>query len=166
MTRQSGTNLKHTNGRPDCGWKGIGWYHPDDVNFYNIETRELDSRSIATGCYHPSHHNDWHGGYPLPDRVSEWFPVTRHNPSSGSTDNAPDEIYSGYPRASATGTAPPFNTGSYYWPITWQWRVGTGNAKNFPVQRQEHEIFATGRCESRKGSHTEHTMYSDPSSGY
>lgn len=166
MTQQTGTNLKHTHGRPDCGWKGIGWYHPNDVNFYNIETRELDSRSIATGSYHPSHHNDWHGHYPPPERVSDWFPVVSYNTSRGSTDNAPDDIYSGYPNTAATGSAPPFNIGNYYWPITWQWRVGTGTARNFPVQRQEHQIFATGRCESRKGGNTEHTMYNDPTSSY
>jgi hypothetical protein len=47
-----------------------------------------------------------------------------------------------------------------------QWKVGTGAPKDFPVARQEHEIYSTGRCESRKGGNTEHTMYTDPTSGY
>jgi hypothetical protein len=34
------------------------------------------------------------------------------------------------------------------------------------VVRQEHEIFADGRCESRKGSHTERTMYNDSASSW
>jgi len=170
MKKASGTNLKHTHapthGRPDCGWKGIMWVHPNDVNFYYIKTRELDSLSVATGSYNPSHHGKWHGGYPLPDRASAWFPIILYIASRGSKVAMVDEIYSGYPSSAATGTAPPFNVGSYYWPITWQWRVGTGAARNFPVQRQEHQIFATGRCESRKGGHTEHTMYNEPASTY
>lgn len=167
MKRQAGTNLKHTHGRPDCGWKGIAYIHPNDVNFYRIETREVDSKSVATGSYHPSHHDQYHGNYPPPDRASAWFPIARHSDADGSTDDAPDEIYSGYPSTAATGTAPPFTVGSYYWPITWQWKVlGSANIHDFSSVRQEHEIFNDGKCESRKGGHTEHTMYNDATSTY
>jgi hypothetical protein len=166
MKKQSSTNLKHTNGHPDCGWKGIAYVHPNDVNFYRVETREVDSLSVATGSYNPSHHGKYHGSYPPPDRVSAWFPIVSHSDADGSTDNAPDEIYSGYPSSTVTGTAPPFSVGSYYWPITWQWRVGTGVAHDFPAVRQEHEIFSDGKCESRKAGHTERTMPNDLTSNY
>jgi hypothetical protein len=167
MIQQSGTNLKHTAGRPDCGWKAITFFHPNDVNFYRIEDREMDSLSVATGCYNPSHHGKYHGNYPLPDRASGWFPMTRHSATDGTTDDAPDEVYSGYPSAAATGSSPPFTIGNYYWPIKLQWRVlGSSNIHDFSVVNQEHEIFSTGRCESRKGGHTEHTMYNDAASSY
>jgi hypothetical protein len=167
MEKKAGTNLKHTNGHPDCGWQGTQYLHPNDVNFYRVETRELDSLSVATGCYNPSHHGKYHGGYPLPDCASSWFPVKNHTEAHGSEVGMTDQIYSGYPAPSATGTAPPFTVGSYYWPITWQWRVvGSANTHNFPGIRQEHEIFATGKCESRKGGHTESSMYNDPTSTY
>jgi len=166
MIQQPGTHLKHVAGRPNCGWKGIAFFHPDDVNFYRMEDRELDSLSVATGCYNPSHHGKYHGNYAPPDRASGWFPMTRHT-ANGTTDDGPDEIYSGYPPTSATGAAPPFTAGKYYWPITWQWRVvGSSNIHNFPVVRQEHEIFPDGKCESRKGGHTEHCMYNDAASSY
>jgi hypothetical protein len=77
-----------------------------------------------------------------------------------------DSIYTGDPGAAVTGSKPPFTTGSGYFPITMQWRIGAGNARDFPVTRQEDEIFAVGQCESRKGSNTESTMYNDPTSSY
>jgi hypothetical protein len=164
MKRQPSTNLKHTNGRPDCGWKGIMYVHPDDVNFYRVETREKDSQAVATGSY-ATFNGVKHGNYPPPDNASVWFAITRHSETDGSTDDAPDDIYSGDPGTGATGAAPPFKIGKMHFPITIQWRVaGSGTIHDFPVIRQEHEIFDNGRCESRKGGLTEHAMHSDPTS--
>jgi hypothetical protein len=165
MQRKSGTDLKHKHGRPDCGWLGIMYVHPNDVNFYRIETREKDSQYVGTGVY-ASYTGDYHGNYPLPDRASSWFRISRHTEADGSTDDTPDTIYTGLPSVAATGAAPPFNVGAGYFPITIQWRVvGKTTIHDLPVVRQEDEIFASGRCESRKG-HVEHTMYSDPTSTY
>ena len=164
MERKPGSSLRHTAGRPDCGWKGIMYVHPDDVNFYNIETREKDSQYAGTGSSAGAN-GTYHGNYPPPDGASDWFPITRHAPGAGSTDDVPDTIYSG-DDPTATGNAPPFNAGSGHFPITMQWRVGTGAPKNFPVRNQEDEVFANGRCEMRKGGNTEHTMYNDAPSMY
>jgi type VI secretion system secreted protein VgrG len=161
MEKAPGTNLRHTNGRPDCGWKGKQWIHPDDVNFYNIERREVDSNAVCTGSYMPFN-NVLHGNYP--GGYGSWFGIDTHDPAKGSRAAMTDNIYSGDPGAGATGAAPPFNVGTMYFPIVYQWRVGTGTAHNFPAIRQEHEIFANGRCESRKGGNTESTMYNDPTS--
>jgi phage-related protein len=164
MDRFPGTGLKHTAGRPDCGWKGLTWFHPDDVNFYNMEDREQDSLSVTTGSYNPLSGQP-HGRYP--GGFSPWFPMTRHDPARGSTDDSPDSIYSGDPGSASTGTAPPFNPGTMYFPITLQWRViGLASIHNFGVLRQEHEIYASGKCESRKGGHTESRMYNDPASSW
>lgn len=165
MNRQPSTNLQHTQGRPDCGWKGIMYVHPNDVNFYNIETREKDSLCVGLNSY-ISFNNLWHGNYPQPDRVSSWFPIVSHSDTDGSTDNAPDRIYSGDPGAPATGNSTPFTAGSHHFPITMQWRIGTGSSHDFTIQRQEAEIFTTGRCEIRKGGNTEHRMYNDATSTY
>ena len=165
MKKKLGTNLKHTNGRPDCGWKGIMYVHPNDVNFYNIETREKDSKCVATGS-HSGFNNLWHGNYGGPDKASAWFPITSHSTTDGSTDNVPDTIHTGDPGATATRAAPPFTVGSHHYPITMQWKVGAGSVKDFPVKNHEAEIFANGRCEMRKGGNTEHTMYNDPTSTY
>ncbi len=167
MRRKTGTNLKHINGRPSCGWKGIKYLHPNDVNFYNLETRELDSKAVATGCYNPSHHDKYHGNYPPPERAGPWITIVSHTDAGGSGYGGTDTVYSGYPPTGATGTAPPFTTGDYYWPIVQQWQVvGLATVHSFPTVRQEHEIFADGKCESRKGGNTERTMYNDPDSDY
>lgn len=165
MKKQKGTNLNHTQGRPDCGWKGIMYVRPKDVNFYRIETREKDSQFVGHGSY-SGFTGDYHGGYPLPDRASAWFPIVHYSETLGSTDNAPDEIYTGDPGEAATGKAPPFTAGDGYFPITIQWRVIAGTIRDFAATNQEAEIFADGKCESRKGSHTEHTMHNDPTSTY
>ena len=163
--RKAGTNLRHKQYRPDCGWKGIVYVHPDDVNFYNIEVREKDSQYIGNNSY-KSYNGDWHGRYPLPDRVGPWIPIVSHTDADGSGYGGADKIYTGDPGAAVTGAAPPFKVGDGYFPIVRQWRVGTGAAHDFAAIRQEDEIFANGKCESRKAGNTESTMWDDPTSTY
>lgn len=167
MIRKPGTNLRHNHGHPDCGWLGEMYIHPNDVNFYNVEIREKDSLSVATGSYNPSHHGKYHGSYPPPDRASPWLVMANHTETNGSQLDAEDQIYSGYPHSSVTGTAPPFNVGTYYWEIVMQWRViGKATINDFPTVRQELEIFSDGKCETKKGGHSETCMYNDPTSSW
>ena len=168
MVQKPGSGIRHKNGVPSTGFLGNMYLQPTDVNFYNTENRELDSLSVGAGSYHPSHHGKYHGGYPPPDRASGWFQITRHNTTDGSTDGGDDQIWTGYPPPAALGASPPpFNVGTYYWEITMQWRVvGSANIYDFPVQRQESEIFADGRCEIRKGGITKSTIYSDADSSW
>jgi hypothetical protein len=150
----------HGIGRPHCHWQGTWFVHPNDVNFYRIRFRERDSKYVGTGSY-SSYTGDWHGHYPLPDRASSWFRITDHTDAGGSEVAAVDTVDTGDPGAAITGAAPRFKVGSGYFPITMQWRVGDGTIRDFPATRQEDEIFANGRCESRKGGNTESTMYND-----
>jgi hypothetical protein len=146
---------------------GEAYVNPNDVNFYGINTREIDSLSVATGSYNPSHHNQFHGGYPMPDRASEWVRllIKNHSDADGTKMSMQDEIYSGYPSTMVTGAAPPFNVGAYHWDIPWQWKVGTGAAKNFPTNLlQTNEIFIDGKCVVSKDGHSEFSMYDDPDS--
>jgi hypothetical protein len=70
-------------------------------------------------------------------------------------------------RALLHGRGSALQKGSGYFPITIQWRViGKATIHDFAAVRQEDEIFENGPCESRKGSHTEFTMHSDPASTY
>jgi len=164
MKRKSGTNLKHTNGRPDCGWTGEMYLNPKDVNFYRVEVRELDSEAVCTGSYTPFN-GVKHGNYPAPDHASAWLTAGTHTDADGNKVNMIDNIYSGDPGSGATNAAPPFKVGTMYFPITFQWRVkGKATKHNFPVVRQEHEIFANGKCESKKGGNPESCMHSDPTS--
>ncbi len=162
MKRVSG--IKHANGRPDCGWQGNFYIHPNDVNFYNVNIREKDSQAVTTGSYNVFS-GVWHGNYPPPDQASAWLSLTSHTDADGTKAAGTDSVYSGDP-AAAAGAAVPFNVGTMHFPITLQWKVGTGAAKNFPIVRQEHEIYANGACESRKGGNTERKLFSEPTSSY
>jgi hypothetical protein len=164
MVRRPGSKLRHAHGRPDCGWLGVMYLHPDGVNFQSVETREMDSHYTGTGCY-AGFNGDYHGNYPLPERASDWFPMKRHTPH-GTTDDIPDTIYTGDPGAQVTGAQPPFVAGSGYFPITIQWKVGTSKPKDLPIVKQEDAVISNGKCESRKGGHSESTKYNDPTSTY
>jgi len=138
--------------------------HPNDVNFYRVETREKDSQFVATGCL--SHFTgDYHGSYPPPDRVSSWFLLTSHTDADGSKGALVDNVDTGDYSVADAGAAPPFNVGTGYFPIVWQWRVvGSATVHDFSTVRQEEEGFANGKVESKKGGNTESTMYDDPTS--
>jgi len=164
MRRVPGSSLVHKARRPSCGWLGRMFLHPTDVNFGHVETRELDSQYIGTGSF--SHGSgEYHGHYPLPDRASEWYPITRYNDGWGSTDTSEDMIYSGDAGEEFTGSGPPFREGSGYFPITIQWRLrrGPGRIHNLPVKRQSDRISSDGKCTIEKGDHVESTRYDDPS---
>lgn len=140
---------------------------PADVNFYNMEIRELDSACVATGSYSPFN-GVKHGRYPPPDYASGWFDLLQHSATGGSYNpTLRDAIYSGYPGPVAMGAASPFTPGSMHFDIVMQWRVvgSTSAPKNFAVQRQEHEVTAAGQCTTRKGGHSESFLFSDPSTG-
>lgn len=171
MKREPGTNLKHTRNRPNCGWFGVIFVHSNDVNFYNIQVREKDSKCVSSGS-HSVFKGLPHGRYPPPDYASSWLTISMstHSSSDGSKVNTSDNIDTGDPGIAAGavpphGTAPPFIAGEHHYPITFQWRVkGKTSIYDFPVVRQEAEVFTNGKCESRKGGNTEPTMYSDPTS--
>lgn len=163
MKRVSG--ISHTAGHPDSGFRGEFYVHPNDVNFYAIDFREMDSQAVTTGSF-ASQAGRYHGNYPLPTRAGPWGAITGHTDADGSHVGLLDTVTSGYPSSGDTGSAPPFNVGTKYWTIPTQWKVGTGAPKALPLQVQNHEIFATGRSESQKGGVTVSKMYNDPASGF
>jgi type VI secretion system secreted protein VgrG len=163
--RRKGSTLEHTNPWPDCGWTGLMYVHPNDVNFYRVQIRELDSQAVATGCY-AGWAGIYHGNYPAPTRASVWLALTSHSEQRGSKSQGEDHVYSGRPvSAWAGGGNPPFATGNMHFPMTWQWRVrGSSTRNNFPQFRQRHVVTGPGQCTSSKAGHSESCMYSDPTS--
>ncbi len=166
MYRKSGTNIHHTNNKPDCGYHTTLYLHPNDVNFYRLEVRETDSQAVSTGSFNSgAFANQWHGGYPLPDRVSGWLPANNHTERYGTSIGGHDHVYSGYPGTGAVGGAPPFTEGTKEYPIRWQWHViGKRAVHNLSSARQRHVISAEGRCTSSKAGYTASALYSDPGS--
>jgi hypothetical protein len=135
MKMRPGTKT-HPSGRPQVAWKGQIFVHPNDVNFYRVEVREKDSQYVGTGSY-KKYTGDWHGNYPPPDRVSDWLtlPMADHTDADGNKVSGQDTVDTGDPGAAVTGSKPPFKVGSGYFPIVWQWHVGSGSAKDFPEAR-------------------------------
>ena len=163
MIRQPGTGLLHTAGGVTCGWYGRMFIHPNDVNFYRIETNETNSQYLNGIGSYSGKNGAWH--QPVGQVESVYFPIVAHTDADGSRVGMTDNIVNGDPGTAARGNGPPFIAGSGYFPITWQWKIlGSATVHAFPVTRQEGELFTTGRCESRKGGNTEFTMYNDATS--
>jgi type VI secretion system secreted protein VgrG len=161
MERKQGTPLKHHEGRPDCGWIGVEWIHPNDVNFYNVQRREVDSRCVGTGCYSgPEFNGALHGRYVGGFGLWANVHMRDHDPAKGSKAAMEDHIYGGDP-GPAVGDKPPFQPGTASFDIIHQWAVCNGTPHDFPAIRQEHVISADGTCVSAKGGNVEITMYSN-----
>lgn len=146
--------IQHTNGRPDCGFRAQVNLQPDTVSFHNVEIRELNSQATANGFYAPFnglHHQ------PAAQAHSAWFTVRQCIAGQGSPANLLDNIYSGDPGGTAA-------LGHMEFPITWEYRVGTGAAKAFPGFVQTHDVDAAGKCTSSKGGETVSRVPSDPTS--
>ena len=163
MIRTPGTNLLHTQGQPNCGWYGTMFIHPNDVNFYRVETNETNSQYVNGIGSYTGKNGRWH--QPETQTESAYFLMNNHTETDGSRVAMMDNINNADPGVAARGAAVPFIAGSGYFPITWQWKVlGNATVHAFPVTRQEGELFSNGRCESRKGGNTEFTMHNDPTS--
>ena len=157
MEQAPGTNLRHTAGRPDCGFKGKMILQPDDVSFENIEVRELNSFSTASGFYAPFNHITHQ---PASQTASAWFTVNPPSGGKGSSPNMLDQIYSGDP-----GGGPPFTAGDLVFPCTWEFKVGSGAPRAMPAAIHRQEVDTAGKCTISKTT-TRSRVPSDPTSSW
>jgi hypothetical protein len=158
MGRQPDTPIKHTNGRPDCGFLGQLLLQPDTVSFINLEVREKNSHCTADGFFLPFN-NCTH--QPAGQTESAWFTMNDCIPGKGTPANLNDNIYSGDP-----GTGPPFTVGTMVFPIDWEYRVWGGPAQALPHFEQRHEVNAAGKCTTSKGGTSVTTNPSDATSSW
>jgi hypothetical protein len=158
MEQAAGTNIKHTNGRPDCGFLASMFLLPTDVSFENIDVRELNSSAHATGFYKPF---DGITHQPASQAHSTWFTVSPPVGEKGSSPNLQDNIYSGDP-----GGGPPWVVGVLTFPITWEFKVGSGVPKAFPALQQRHTVDTAGKCTSSKAGESKSRVPSDPTSDF
>ncbi len=149
--------VRHQKGHPDCGFLARPYIQPATVSFYNIEVRELNSHSTATGYFH-KFNGCTH--QPAAQTESDWYTVQDCCEGLGSPADCHDEIYSGYPGVPAP------SVGLMTFPITWQFHVGSGTGKSMPDFEQRHEVTAAGDCATSKGGASETTHLSDEDSGY
>lgn len=159
MEQTPATKVKHTAGRPDCGFLANLYLLPADVSFQNIEVRELNSRADATGFYQAF---DGLTHQPAAQPHSKWFTVGAPAPGRGSVAHLHDTIYSG-----DTLVGPPFPAGSMVFPITWEFRVAGGAPKAIPSTFQNHQVEAvTGKCTSSKAGENKSRVPADPPSDF
>jgi phage baseplate assembly protein gpV len=158
MEQAPGTGLKHTSGRPDCGFKGQMFLQPIDVSFEDIEVRELNSNSTANGFYAPFN-NITH--QPASQTASAWFTVNAPSGGKGSSPNMNDQIYSGDP-----GGGPPWTAGSLVFPCTWEFRVRGGSAKTITTVQHTQQVDTAGTCTNSKAGTSKSRVPSDPTSSW
>jgi hypothetical protein len=148
--------VRHKKGKPDCGFLARPYLLPNTVSFYRAETREKNSKATANGYFLP-----YNGITHQPKKQTEsaWYTVGECVEGIGSPANCQDQIYSGY-----TNLA--LQAGTMTFPITWDFRVGTGAAKSMPDFEQKHTVTAPGDSTSAKGGASETTHLNDADSGY
>lgn len=154
FVRQIGTGVRHTQGRPTCGFRGQAFVTPADVSFARIELREQKVTADATGAY-----TQWKGADHDPN--PQWGPVLATVDGAGTPDSLPDQIWSGDP-----GGAAPYAPGYLQWDIGWEFRVGSGSAKKFTTAIHRQEIEASGRVTISKGGLTISRNLNDPTESW
>lgn len=155
MVRNS--NVRHTQGQPNCGFLATPYVLPDTVSFHNTEIRELNSQFTGQGYFLP-----FNGAthQPSSQTASAWFTVAECQTGQGSPAGCNDEVYSGYTGAAVTA-------GLLTAPCTWEFRVGSGASKAIsPALEHRSAVTATGDCTTSKGGASETTHLNDPTSGY
>ena len=110
MALESAT-LAHINDRWSCGFYGLAYLEPKDVSFTNIEYREGECYSTATGFL-----AGWNN---LKHNYGAWYGIDNGNSTTGcKVMNMHDRVYSGEKTA-------PYDVGDFNWPIPWEVRYGT-----------------------------------------
>lgn len=135
------SRLRHTQGRPDCGFQAQVYLLPADVSFHAVEIREWNSAATLSGFYDsPEWRGIRHRQAPGPSR---WLPIGQPLDGGGSSgDGWKDIIYSGDPGGLVRPGAMTFSS-------AWEYRC-LGVSKRFATVIQTHTIDSSGRCTSTK----------------
>ncbi len=143
------SNVFHTHGQADAGFRGNIFLQPPGVSYQNLEVREGEFKGVGSG-YYAAQNNMVH-----PATAAAVAIV------NGNQVNGMDTIYSG-------NQGPPWSAGKFEWNIPWQYRiVGTNDWTTFAYANHVQEINALGAVSIGKfnaGPFT--TKPSDPDQAY
>jgi hypothetical protein len=166
MRRRLDTTVRHTKGRPTCGFIADLFLEPKEVSFGALTVREEDSTGTGAGFY--ASYNGTGHRWP---RGSTSRELTVSAPTGGTRDRGSqvvfgdtggDEIWSGDPGS-------PIAVGSVTWPFSFKYRV-SGGATWYPiiaVDDQHFEVDAAGTCKGYKaGAEPAVAGLNDDESGY
>ncbi|MFA5082930.1 MAG: hypothetical protein WC474_10320, partial [Hydrogenophilaceae bacterium] len=162
MDRQPGTTVKHTQNRADSGIQTRPYLLPDNVNFHNVQYREMDVAGTATspGPYSCNPASGGHcgaggGGAACPELSMTDTVVA----GKGTQAIRGDCAYSGH-----CGTSPPFTAASLLLAIPHEYRVGSGPFRPFYTVVQLHTVAADGTTLTTfKAGATGQVQVADPS---
>jgi len=139
MDRFPGTGVKHVQNRPDSGIEVQPFLLPDNVNFHNVQYRELNVAAVVTGVYSCFGANTGHCAQPAGGACP---PLTMRNAvvaGKGTQSTLGDCVYSG-----DCNTAAPFAAGSVVFDMGYEYRVGAGPFRRFTTVHQESSLAADG----------------------
>jgi outer membrane protein OmpA-like peptidoglycan-associated protein len=139
MDRFAGTGVKHTQNRPDSGIEVQPFLLPDNVNFHNLQYRELNVAAVATGVYACFAANTGHCAQPAGGACP---PLTMRDvvvAGKGTQATLADCVYSG-----DCLTAAPFAASRIIFDMGYEYRVGGGPFRRFTTVHQESNVAADG----------------------
>jgi len=128
MTQQ-GSTIHHA-GFCCAGFTGNIFLEPRDVSFENIEFREGECQSTATGSFATAGWNNL-----THQKSASWMTVAGGTDATGSQVNCTDNVHSGDLPANCAA-------GEFRWDIPWLFRVNGGVSKRFC--RMLHHATADG----------------------
>jgi len=120
------SNVFHTHGEADAGFRGDVFLQPPGVSYENLRVREGEFKSVGTG-YYAAQNNLVH---PASDAA---VPIV-----NGNRVSLPDTIDSG-------NQGQPWSAGKFEWNIPWQYQIdGTADWTTFAYTNHVQEINALG----------------------
>lgn len=159
----------HDHNYPSAGYVANIYLMPDDVNFYNVETKELGTSNAGNGevslggttCDGPYYasSNMSCSGHPA---ATSWIPFTNTVvPGKGTKTMATDRIYM---LLRCKNNADATLAGYKLWEIGWVYRRGTDEVP-FSIVEQRGENFGgpNSKFQTSKGNSNKAASLSDPS---
>lgn len=152
MQQMPNTLVWHINGYYSVGWRGHAYLMPKDVSFTNIDFREGECWSTATG-YLAVYHHVQH----VP--TTNWLDVLDGNATDGCRVDS-------YDQCEMFNPDPNWADGDFNWPIPWQYRVDGGSPVQIIIANHHATSDSNGTAVLEKRGLSKSTVPSDPSSGY
>jgi hypothetical protein len=150
-------NTIHWQGTASAGFRGITYLTPKDVSFENLEINEGTCVGVGTGCLlnlNGQVHSPW----------PSWASVSTGNPATGCVVEGPNQTGGTYWDCIYTfAGGGPWTSGTFTWPIPWEFRKPGGSKKQFTTLTHYAEVEnVTGKTTQSKGGVTVLAMPSDP----
>lgn len=158
MRQAPGSNVCHTNNWASVGIHGEVLMMPTDVSFNGAQWREGTGTMLATGTF-----SSMNGRAHTP--TATWMSIGTGNAGVGCQVNTFDTVTAstGSPDTGWFGLGTPDWSGTYIWPIEWQYQVGGSGPLTYMTAQQIAIVNSVGDANiSKAASGTFSTRLADP----